>query len=596
MSSAPESTTPGDAPKSLFRAFDRQFFVKSEAWSRLSDILTTNGGPYALAGPRGAGKSWLMLRALDEAKRQGGLTLWYPSPSNYSAFEFLSTLSDNFANQIERRYRPDRYYPTLTSSPWRVAAGVVLLTIGLVLGFRLRVSDEVLRTFGLLLFLAATGGCFGLLLRNALRIGRQPEDGDPGRRTSRDGTAPRQPSGLPLLGPKVLPVLVAGFAGAVAGLGLGYLGVSEFGTTDTELRGMVLVGIALALGFVMLVTTALGVARERRPEQLLTREAGLLRERIRYSSRTRQAGELSGGAAAYGLRAGLKASREKELVERPTTVASLIHDFRALAERAAAVSGRVVIAIDELDKMTDASAVRALLRNIKGIFEIKGVFFLVSVSDEATRSLKLGGVAGRDEFNSSFYAVIDVPPMTSAFLSELLGRRKTPLDPRVGQALSLLAGRNPRETLRLADAILRAGRAGDVTAAVAAAMQTEARAFRANAMSSTAPGWPDGLAEDERRRLADLLADERFGADGFADVAHELFGEWAPSWAGKYFSGHLQREWRRLLVRLRVAGHLVDDEADSETLGVILAALEESPEVAERALLTYERARLAAVR
>ena len=50
----------------------------------------------------------------------------------------------------------------------------------------------------------------------------------------------------------------------------------------------------------------------------------------------------------------------------------------------------MVIGIDELDKINDPEAVRALLRDIKGILEVTGVHFLVSVSEEAAAALQLG--------------------------------------------------------------------------------------------------------------------------------------------------------------------------------------------------------------
>ncbi|MGZ6693459.1 MAG: hypothetical protein ACXVHQ_39455, partial [Solirubrobacteraceae bacterium] len=198
----------------------------------------------------------------------------------------------------------------------------------------------------------------------------------------------------------------------------------------------------------------------------------------------------------------------------------------------------------------------------KGIFEVRGVFFLVSVSDEATRSLKMGGVAGRDEFNSSFYAVIEVPPMDDAFLAELFNKRGTPLQPRVATVISLLAGNNPRETLRLADFVLSAGAESDVSWVVSAAMRAEVRAFRAYAMTSTAPGSPNGLSDDERARLAATLDNHRFAADRFADTARDLMNEWTPAWSGPYWMGNLQNPWGRLLIRLQVAAEALSDHAD----------------------------------
>ena len=70
-----------------------------------SILIKSNGGSYGLSGPRGCGKSWLMLKAIDQVRSMGGIGSWYPSPSEYDSMAFLSSLSDNFANEIERRFR-----------------------------------------------------------------------------------------------------------------------------------------------------------------------------------------------------------------------------------------------------------------------------------------------------------------------------------------------------------------------------------------------------------------------------------------------------------------------------------------------------------
>ena len=45
-----------------------------------------------------------MLKAIYEANINAGLGLWFPSPSEYDANAFLSSLSDNLANVIERKF------------------------------------------------------------------------------------------------------------------------------------------------------------------------------------------------------------------------------------------------------------------------------------------------------------------------------------------------------------------------------------------------------------------------------------------------------------------------------------------------------------
>jgi hypothetical protein len=70
----------------------------------LEQVLEGNGGCYGLYGPRGSGKSWLMLKAIDSANENNGLGLWFPCPSEYKATAFLSSISDNLAHEVERKF------------------------------------------------------------------------------------------------------------------------------------------------------------------------------------------------------------------------------------------------------------------------------------------------------------------------------------------------------------------------------------------------------------------------------------------------------------------------------------------------------------
>jgi hypothetical protein len=96
----------------VFRAYERAEFLEWPAWKRLQKILRANGGSYGLSGPRGAGKTWLMLRAIEWIQegehRLPGIGLWYPSPSEYDSLAFLASLSDSLATTIERWYRRSR--------------------------------------------------------------------------------------------------------------------------------------------------------------------------------------------------------------------------------------------------------------------------------------------------------------------------------------------------------------------------------------------------------------------------------------------------------------------------------------------------------
>jgi hypothetical protein len=463
----------GDGETTVFRAYERAEFLEWPAWRRLQKILGSNGGSYGLSGPRGAGKTWLMLRAIEwiqageDRRRPPGIGLWYPSPSEYDSLAFLASLSESLATRIERWYRRS---PTVQS---RLSISRVVVANAAIAGF----------------FLAF------LLVQAGPWKGR---------------------------GPWVL--LTLGLAGALGAGVIAYFGILAW--------------------------------RSLWSEQRLLREAHVLRERARYSATRRQSSEV-GGEGGRGVIARVRRISERQLVERPATLSSLVNDFRALAAEAAKVTGGVVVAIDELDKMSEPEGVRELLRDIKAIFEVPHVHFLVSVSDEAARDLSLGALIERNEFNSSFYTVVRAQPATPADCAELLERRGN-VPREVSLALAVLAGGNPREVVRLAEL------AGPVTTGVEAAMSAlgeEALALRRQVVTATSvEGKPEldlGQAARERAFLA--LPDEAFERpEEFTKLCASALENnmWNPPWADPGWTARFEEAWRRLMVRLAVAGQL----------------------------------------
>jgi hypothetical protein len=454
--------------RTVFRAFDVTEFLEWPSWKRLVKILGANGGSYGLSGPRGAGKSWLMLRAIawaqeGDTRGGGGIGLWYPSPSEYDPFAFLVSLSDSLASAIVSWYRQDR------------------------------------------------------LIRARLVRAR--------------------------LGATVVALVAIGLAWQLA--------IAKHAATLTVVA--VVVGTAVVLA---LAVRFLGVPlwRSLSPEGQLLREALRVNEWARYSA-TRREGSEVGGEGGRGLIARARISRERELVERPATLSSLVMQFRLLASKAGAVTGRVVIAIDELDKMADPEKVRDLLRDIKAIFEVRHVHFLVSVSDEAARNLSVGALTGRDEFNSSFYTVVQAQPATPGECAELLVRRGgVPTD--VSLALAVLAGGNPREVVRLAELAENAKTAGE---AAMKALQDEAVTLRGQVVTAVDFEGAPRLGQDAREGAYLGLGDDAFGSpEAFSSLCGRALEDplWAPPWRDEGWEARFEETWRRLMVRLAVAGEL----------------------------------------
>ena len=499
--------------RTVFRAFERSEFLEWPAWRRLRAVLESNGGSYGVAGPRGAGKSWLMLRAIDDVRHpddgtRAGIGLWYPSPSEYDPIAFLAGLSEGLANEIERRFRREHPFREAISRRWP------LLVFFLVIAF-----------IGVFvpLYFSFYDGYTGFLY-------------------------------------------AVGEAAAAAAL-------------------LVLVPAILLVGVVW------AVMRPFRSDVRLLREAALVRERVRYSATRRESAEL-GAEGGRGLIARARRARERELVERPVTLSSFVNDFRDLAEQAGRVTGRVVVAIDELDKMADPARVRALLRDVKGILEVPRVHFLVSVSDEAARSLNLGALAGRDEFNSSFYTVIELPPAPLAACAELLARRNG-VAGDTATVLGVLAGGNPREVVRLAEA---AGAAETPAQVTVAALREEALSLRRDIVTAADVEGMPPLGQDARigsfTRLPDAAFDD---PQTFVELAATgLDGEmWDVEWRDAAWETLFEEPWRRLMVRLAVGRRLIENDSSPdqiEQLRDVVVAAAQSAQVAR--VVLEERLRI----
>lgn len=498
----PRPDLPADTPaaphRQIFRAFSKDDFVPTPSWRHLNEVLAGTGGSYGLYGPRGSGKSWLMMRAITKANESHGLGLWFPCPSQYNSTDFLSAISDNLASAVERRF--------VRKSPLMLA---------------LRRGQMLLIALIALIFI------FGL----------------------------------------VTAVLNDIFAATAH---------HQTAETISALPSWIFVLFGASI-FLLIVIYAATLVRDNTAIGRLVREASSLRERIRFTASLRLGSE-AGVSTSKMLASTLTLSREKSLDERPTSVASLIFDFRNLVELiAVTLPGPVVIGIDELDKIEKPKAARKLLREIKGIFEVTGVHFLVSISAEALSALQLGSLHpdGRNEFNSSFYTVIELPPLTPDEARDLLRERGCPASPKLAAGLCLLSGGNQRELVRLADVCMSYHKPTGPEldeAAIITVMDRETSAL---------------IAEIVRTMAGDLQPDDaRYGA--WTALPHEAFSSpkrfidlsttaiehfWEPSWANEAWEKSLQETWRRLLVRLFVAGRLLAPVRNNKSLLEMPAAL-----------------------
>jgi hypothetical protein len=478
-----------------------------------------------------------MLRAVEEARGRGGVGVWYPSPSEYDPMSFMASLSYDVAGAILKQCSPeDGGTRSRVRGAFVSAAALVALAFLSIFGEATGLSGQYRPWF-------VGASVFALAGMSLASVGRVR-----GARAAYVGA--------------MLLCLV----GFVMGASPAYLG----GSVDYWLDGSPeSVGFATGLAIAVLFAAALvarGGWRLRGalavdPRVQLVRDASILRERVRYSSTRREGAEFGAEAGRGGLVGRFSRSREQELAERPLTLSGLIQDFRSLVAQAGLVTGMVVIAIDELDKISDPSRVRELLRDIKGIFEVPRVHFLVSVSHEAARALNLGAVLERDEFNSSFYTVIDLPPFDPWYCETLVKKRQPDGEEGVGLVLGVIAGGNPREVLRLADLASSqlCPQGWNMSEhALLTALRTEALSFRLDAISASTTNGFAALTEREKVGLFEALPERAFTPDGFGILAHHLLNTaWSAPWAETAWSERYEQEWQRLLVRMEAGSQLL---------------------------------------
>lgn len=125
-------------------------------------------------------------------------------------------------------------------------------------------------------------------------------------------------------------------------------------------------------------------------------------------------------------------------------IVTAIRHFLSLA----AISGRVVIGIDELDKMESEESAMGFLNDIKGIFGVPNCFFLISISEDAMSAFERRGLPFRDAFDSSLDEVVRLPGLTFEEAERLLNRRVLEVPVPFKQLLFAFSGGLARDLIR----------------------------------------------------------------------------------------------------------------------------------------------------
>jgi hypothetical protein len=181
-------------------------------------------------------------------------------------------------------------------------------------------------------------------------------------------------------------------------------------------------------------------------------------ERVRYLQ-TYTAG-WSGTLQLPWNSAAAQYSRSLAQAEQPQSYPEIVDEFRNFARIVAAETHRrherVFIGIDELDKIGSAENAEQFLNEIKGIFGIPHVYFLVSVSDDALNAFERRGLPLRNAFDSSFDEIMYISALSYEESRRLLYRRVIGLSEPFVALCHCVAGGLARDVIRAARQVVRA--------------------------------------------------------------------------------------------------------------------------------------------
>ena len=181
---------------------------------------------------------------------------------------------------------------------------------------------------------------------------------------------------------------------------------------------------------------------------------------------------FSSSAGISGMGVDFSGGWSKEKTRRPFTLPQLVQmwdDFVNFITTGQGRFSKVVVFIDEVDKIKDTEEIDRFMRILKTLYRPPNLFFIVSISEDAYELYQTRAVARgqRNVFDSSFDHFIQVKVMSSADVPNMLRSRifgESFPRPFV-QLIWLISRGNPRDCVRLARDLVRLYQEQDISVA-----------------------------------------------------------------------------------------------------------------------------------
>jgi Cdc6-like AAA superfamily ATPase len=233
----------------------------------------------------------------------------------------------------------------------------------------------------------------------------------------------------------------------------GVLMVKGFEPSSLKWWRFILEGLALCTGALLLLLAVFSTFRawslQTRTQTSPTGLASAELQRLQWSSKTQRTVKSSLSIKPITV----EGSGMVELSERDSAHSDRVRQFRSFTRRYWQLTeGKrpIVIAIDELDKLSEVDDALNVVNGLKDLMHGVGVHFLVSVSEDALARFALRGIALRDAFDSTFDTIKRVTPLRADESLNLLRERVFGLPDVLAYFCHALSGGLPRDLIRFA--------------------------------------------------------------------------------------------------------------------------------------------------
>jgi KAP family P-loop domain len=371
---------------------------REATFARLQDLTRRGWATIALAGRRGVGKS-RMLQKLKESYGKEAIAVWMFAPARFSESEFVEDVFERLATATEEAIgRKVRAKPVvvrnLEARSSRVGAAMFAICLGCVALLVATNSDEPARSEFAISWVPAGLLMIASVLAVVLHF-RRLQPADLSSWIEREG---RIDSQLALLYRETADALRFIAARKTSSRPSVQLWQERPSVWSAFLFG----GLAFT-SFIFAIFDAFGDNPDT-DSDIIFLFLGLLFLLALVVSFRRKSVRLKGSEVGGSLI--LLVERYREFA------ATTVRRIKKGAFGPPTDHSSVIICIDELDKIVDFQELRQFIRTVKSIFEIPGVSYYLSISEDALAALHLGSSLGKNEVDSAFDHIITVPPLS----------------------------------------------------------------------------------------------------------------------------------------------------------------------------------------